>query len=134
MSDSIIPPTNSKSKPFDITPPGQSPPSSSSRPVIITNQPEQSDPMLKEPAPLPDLNPKDLSPPGAEPKEKTSARHGLTPEVKSELKKLQKNPPAAPPNLVTVSSEAIEKKPVWKKAAIIGGIMVVLLGLIYYYR
>jgi hypothetical protein len=127
-------PTNPKSKPFDVTPPGQSPPSSSSRPVIITNQPEQADPMLKEQTPVKVLNLDDLTIAGTDAKDEPPAGHTVTPALKKELTKLEKNQPNVQSTLVTVSSEALVKKPAWKKIAIISGVVVVLLGIIYYYR
>jgi hypothetical protein len=134
MSENVIKPTNPKTKPFDVSRPGQTPPPSSARPVIVTNQPEQADPMIHETAPEKDLDlKKDLSSPGKE-IDHFDKHRGTTASVEKEAAVLDKRSPHIDSSLVTVSSETTTKKLTWKIAAVLAVIIVVLIGAVYYYR
>ncbi|HUD81242.1 MAG TPA: hypothetical protein VMR08_01255 [Patescibacteria group bacterium] len=92
MSSSRTPFKKRKNKPFDVSPPGQTPPSPSSRPVIITYQPEQDDPMLHREDQIKDLDlTADLSSPdAAETEESDIKHHKVSPAIKKELTVLEK--------------------------------------------
>jgi hypothetical protein len=126
MGEKIIKPTNAKTKPFDVSRPGKTPPSSSSRPVIITNQPEQADPMLTGDSQSKELDMSQLTTPPAE-------APIITPTLDKAPADPEKSKIDSGPSLVTVSSEAIVKPSPLKKYGIIAGVVIIALALLIYY-